>query len=297
MLVLNMLVWSFIFFQCHAMTITLMFFFYNLFLFLIQWIKKIFSNCRSCKLSPFLYTSYFLIIEYTIFDVIYLLISCFPLGLLLAFKKKHTQKTLSVITNTHRQIHACNSYIHYYYSLLYFVYSKCRSFLTFNHYIAVDKIIILKKHYLCSDYLSIIANGTSIFKSLCTLNTGAWRRKCNYSQSTQIFEETEVLLQGSKLIAETQQRIILNTFESNHRDSPVGHVNYIIIIICNYVIKHSLARELLAKNVHVGLNNNIIHSIVSGMDIVMQDIVQWMSGKLKLSCIQSIWGAEHEWWK
>ena len=63
----------------------------------------------------------------------------------------HHKTTLS---NTHRQTHGCNSYIyiHNYYSQLNFVHSKCRSFLTFNHYIAVDKIIILLS---CLHFFSI----------------------------------------------------------------------------------------------------------------------------------------------
>ena len=52
---------------------------------------------------------------------------------------------------------------------------------------------------LCSDYLSIIADCASVSIFLCTLNTWAWRIKCSYSQSTQIFDETEVLLQDSNL--------------------------------------------------------------------------------------------------
>ena len=56
----------------------------------------------------------------------------------------------------------------------------------------------MRKKYrlLCDDYVSIIADGTSVSTFLCTMKTTTWRSECNCSLSTHIFDETEVLLQG-----------------------------------------------------------------------------------------------------
>ena len=45
---------------------------------------------------------------------------------------------------------------------------------------------------------TIIADGISVSTFLCTVKTGTWRSKCNSSLSTQIFDETDIFLQGSE---------------------------------------------------------------------------------------------------
>ena len=56
-------------------------------------------------------------------------------------------------------------------------------------------------YLLCDDYVSSIADGTSVSTFLCTQKLGPEKSKCkpDCSLSTQISDElTEVLLQGSK---------------------------------------------------------------------------------------------------